>query len=79
LKNRQTWKENWYEIVQKPMQNPNLNGLQNPVFDDNLRSIITGGDLPSDIQKRNPNFQPGESLQGGNILNLFLNGGVEPI
>lgn len=72
LKNRKTWKEDWDDIAKKPIQNPDLKTLKNLVLSEPLSEILRGASLPSDLQHRNPNFQPGGETAGWKYLKSFL-------
>ena len=74
LKNRKTWKGDWYDIAKMPMQNPDLTQLKpiNGLIPQNLREILRGPDLPSDIIERHPNFQPGGETAGWKYLKSFF-------
>jgi deoxyribodipyrimidine photo-lyase len=72
LKNRKTWKDDWQEIAQKPMQNPDLSTLKTVNFDPKMREILRGGNLPIDSQNRNPNFQEGGETMAWKYLKSFL-------
>jgi deoxyribodipyrimidine photo-lyase len=74
LSNRQTWKEDWYDIAKKPMQNPDLSKLQsfNNLISQPLIEILGGSDLPADFQNRNPNFQQGGETTAWKYLKSFL-------
>ena len=72
LNDRKTWKEDWYEIVKKPIQNPDLSKLQTGCLGPSILKILRGDDLSPDIQNRNPSFQQGGETTAWKYLDSFL-------
>ena len=72
LNNRKTWKEDWYDIAKRPMQNPDLSKFQPFNSDPEMLKILRGSALPFDIQSRNPNFQQGGETTAWKYLKSFL-------
>ncbi len=74
LKNRKTWREDWYEIVNRPLQNPDLTKLIPPQTHLNQTFIeeLQGLPLPAEISISNPNFQPGGETTAWKYLKGFL-------
>ena len=72
LNNRKTWKEDWYDIAKRPMQNADLSKFQPFNSDPEMLKILRGSALPFDIQSRNPNFQQGGETTAWKYLKSFL-------
>jgi deoxyribodipyrimidine photo-lyase len=72
LQHRKTWKDDWYDIAKKPMQNPDLSKIQSPNLNPQLLKILRGGNLPSDITQPHPNFQKGGETTAWKYLKSFL-------
>ncbi|MDZ7878776.1 MAG: deoxyribodipyrimidine photo-lyase [Saprospiraceae bacterium] len=74
LKNRKTWKDDWLEIAEKPMQNPDLTQFKaaNQLISQELNVLLRGSLLPSDITKRNSDFQQGGEIAAWKYLKSFL-------
>jgi deoxyribodipyrimidine photo-lyase len=75
LMHRKTWKEDWYEEVKKPLQNPNLSNLNSckHLFLEELTTELKGISLPAEVSVSNPNFQPGGETSAWKYLKTFLN------
>jgi deoxyribodipyrimidine photo-lyase len=75
LMHRKTWKEDWYDEVQKPFQNPNLPEIKTckHLFSEELTNEFQGTSLPPEITTRNPDFQPGGDTSAWKYLKTFLN------
>lgn len=74
LKNRKTWKEDWFETVGKSLKNPDLSkikALNHPALP-MLYSKLRGSALPFDIQNRPPVFQQGGETTAWKYLKSFL-------
>jgi deoxyribodipyrimidine photo-lyase len=72
LQNRKTWKDDWYDIAKKPMQNPDLSKLKTLNPEPSTLKILRGPFLSPDIQNRNPNFQQGGETTAWKYLKSFL-------
>ncbi|MFM2267229.1 MAG: hypothetical protein RL757_670 [Bacteroidota bacterium] len=72
LNHRKTWKEDWFEIAKKPMQNPDLTKLKMVDFSEKTIEILGGASLPLEITQRNPNFQEGGETMAWKYLKTFL-------
>ena len=74
LKHRKTWKDDWYDIAQKPMQNPNLAQFKPiyPSISASIDKILRGPVLPKAITERHPDFQPGGETAAWKYLTSFL-------
>jgi deoxyribodipyrimidine photo-lyase len=75
LMHRKTWKEDWYDEVKKPLQNPRVSGTKSckHLFTEQLTATLKGSPLPSEISVRNPDFQPGGETSAWKYLKTFLN------
>lgn len=72
LQHRKTWKADWYNIAQQPMQNPHLEGWQTPKISAQLLKVLRGNDLSLNITTPNPQFQPGGETAAWKYLKSFL-------
>lgn len=74
LKNRKTWKEDWYETAGKPLLNPDLSMIKAPVHPIPATSYekLRGPAFPSGLQNRPPAFQPGGETAAWKYLQSFL-------
>jgi deoxyribodipyrimidine photo-lyase len=72
LKNRKTWKDDWYDIAKLPMQNPDLTQLKTVNFDPEMLKILRGPSLPADILICHQNFQKGGEAMAWKYLKSFL-------
>ncbi len=81
LQHRNTWKEDWYEQAQKPMQNPKLEKLTdaNKLITNELELIFkkimpenATEILSENITNPNPQFQPGGETNAWKYLRSFL-------
>jgi deoxyribodipyrimidine photo-lyase len=73
LQNRQTWKDDWHDIMQSLMFNPDFSKIQSPqtftpAF---LQVILKGSPLLNEITTPNPIFQPGGETFGWRYLTSF--------
>ncbi len=75
LMHRKTWKEDWYDEVQKPLQNPNLSDLKSckHLFSVEFTNSLKGSPLPLEVSVPNPDFQPGGETSAWKYLKTFLN------
>lgn len=72
LQNRNNWTENWLNTIQKPLANPTLKSLKQPILSDDFLSKIKTKELDLEVRNRNPNFQPGGETAAWKYLNSFL-------
>ena len=72
LKHRKTWKEDWYETAQKPIQNPDLSQLQSIHPAPAILKILKGPPLSTEITTPNPLFQPGGETAAWKYLQSFV-------
>ena len=79
LNNRKTWRDDWYEIVNKPLQNPDLTKitslqtqLNQTQLNQTLIKTLQGSPLPAEISVPNSNFQPGGETTAWKYLRGFL-------
>ncbi len=74
LKHRKTWKDDWYSIAKKPIQNADFTRFTpfNNRIESTLRQLLIGADLPETITVRSPEFQPGGETAAWKYLHSFL-------
>jgi deoxyribodipyrimidine photo-lyase len=74
LKNRKTWKADWYDIAKEPIQNPDLTKLTSPKpsIPASLVDLLRGAPLPAEMNDRHANFQPGGEKPAWRYLKSFL-------
>jgi deoxyribodipyrimidine photo-lyase len=74
LQHRNTWKEDWYNMVETPLLNPDLTQLPSaqPLTDADFWAVLKGKDLPASITQRHPDFQPGGERAAWQYLRSFV-------
>jgi deoxyribodipyrimidine photo-lyase len=72
LQHRKTWKDDWYSIVQQPLQEPTLKNLKTAQLPQQLLSALKGTVLNTDITTPQPQFQPGGETIAWKYLRSFL-------
>ncbi len=72
LRHRATWKDDWYAIAEKPIQNPDLSQLKAVQPEPDIIHVFKGDDLPAEIQSRHSNFQQGGETTAWKYLRSFL-------
>lgn len=72
LQHRKTWKDDWFSIVQQPLQMPVLTDLKTPQLPQPLLSSLKGTALDPAITTPNPQFQPGGETFAWKYLKSFL-------
>jgi deoxyribodipyrimidine photo-lyase len=72
LQHRKTWKDDWYSIVQQPLQEPEIKNLKILQLPPLLLSQLKGSELPIEITTPNPQFQPGGATVAWKYLLTFL-------
>ncbi|MEZ4949680.1 MAG: deoxyribodipyrimidine photo-lyase [Saprospiraceae bacterium] len=71
LKNRKSWRKDWYGFMNAPTDDPDLSSLK---AGPDLNSLLSKKELniPEIFKKRNPVFQPGGTESGKKYLHSFL-------
>ena len=74
LNNRHTWQENWYKIMEAPLDMPNLISLSGvlPLASDSYWDTLRGAPLRLEITQRKSSFQPGGELVAWQYFKSFL-------
>lgn len=72
LRNRQKWKEDWFKFIEAPPVQPDWPQFKAFELSDDLLHRLQGPPLPTVIQTKDPNFQPGGESAAYQYLQSFL-------
>ncbi|MDZ7756529.1 deoxyribodipyrimidine photo-lyase [Rhodohalobacter sp.] len=71
LMNRDGWRKAWKSIMDRPLENPDLERLNSLALNDKLTHDINT-EVPDRFKTRNENFQPGGETKARELLDSFV-------